>query len=58
MRLIVELEVQDKNIPIWAYSTGIIGYTTRNLKQCKEYAQYFLDHISGIKIINIKRKLK
>lgn len=58
MRLIVEIEVQDKNVPIWSYSTGIIGYYSRNLKKCKEYLQYFLDHVSGIKILSIKKRSK
>lgn len=58
MRLIVEIEVQDKNVPIWSYSTGIIGYSTRNLKKCKEYLQYFLDHVSGIKILSMKKRSK
>lgn len=56
MKLIIEIEIQDKNIPIWSYSTGIIGYSTRNLKKCKEYLRYFLNHVSGIKIIDMKRK--
>ena len=56
MRLTVEIEIQDKDIPIWSYSTGIIGYSTRNLKKCKEYLKYFLDHVSGIKIISVKKR--
>ena len=58
MRLIVELEIEDENIPIWAYSTGIIGYCNRDLKDCKRYVKHFLENVSGIKIIKIKRKLK
>ncbi|KKM00461.1 hypothetical protein LCGC14_1804200 [marine sediment metagenome] len=56
MKLIVEIDIQDKDVPIWSYSTGIIGYSNRNLKQCKKYLKYFLDQVSGIKIINIKRR--
>ena len=56
MRLLIEIEIQDKNVPIWSYSTGIIGYSTRNLKNCKEYLQYCINHVTGIKIINMKRK--
>ena len=56
MRIIIEIEVQDKNIPIWSYSNGIIGYSTRNLKKCKEYLKYFLEHVSGIKIISMKKE--
>lgn len=57
MKLIVEIEVQDKDVPIWSYSTGIIGYSTRNLKSCKEYLKFFLDPVSGIKIICIKKEI-
>lgn len=56
MILTVEIEIQDKNVPIWSYSTGIIRYEDRGLKDCKRYVKHFLEYVSGIKIINIKRR--
>lgn len=55
MKLIVEVEIQDEGVPIWSYSTGIIGYSKRTLKECKSYLRYFLEHVMGIKIISMKR---
>ena len=55
MKLIVEIDVQDKDVPIWSYSTGITGYSTRTLKDCKSYLRYFLEHVMGIKIISMKK---
>lgn len=55
MRLIVELDVQDKDVPVWSHSTGITSYSNRSLKGCKDYVKYFLENRAGIKIINIKK---
>ncbi len=32
MRLLIEVDIKDKDVPIWSYSTGIIRYEDRTLK--------------------------
>ena len=56
MRLLVELEVQDEKVPIWSHSEGIVGYSNRTLKECKNYVKYFLEYLSGIEIKKITKK--
>ena len=55
MRLLIEVDIQDKNVPIWSYSTGIIRYEDRTLQDCKRYVTHFLEYVSGIQIIKIKK---
>lgn len=55
MKLLIEVAIQDKDVPIWAYSTGIIRYENRTFKDCKNYVRHFLEYVSGIEIIKIKK---
>ncbi len=55
MRLLIEVDIEDKNVPIWSNSTGIMRYEDRTLQDCKRYVTHFLEHVSGIQIIKIKK---